>query len=66
MYIVAVKLEGLEWPVNWVMDSSDTCKTVKFLEEANAVNSYNVTRMDGSFVDVVNEFAFEHKFIKKG
>ena len=66
MYNIAVSLDGVEWPVNWVMDDSDTCQTIKFLEEAPAVTSYNVTGTDGSFVDIVNQFAFDHTFIKKG
>lgn len=66
MFNIAVQLDNVEWPVDWIISDSDMVETIKFLEGADTVKSYNVTRTSGDFVDIVNQFAFDHKFIKKG
>lgn len=66
MYNIAVKLVGEEYPVDWIVDDGDMCKTIKLLETSDGVKSYNVTRPGGDFVDTTNEFGFGKTELKKG
>lgn len=57
MYIISVRFTFNSWDVDWVVDEGDICDTIKMLDTADQVESYDISQTGKDpFVDVVNQF----------